>query len=146
MKNDLLPFRALDYLRIILFIPMAWIAYNISANLVVGISSKDLITDIGVDVWRYGFDILQFSVFIVTGTLVAPKIVRLWSGILTLINYGIATFWSVWILPSILHITMENLLLHRFLNYSMVIIPMLISIVIVINKYRRDIGCEKQID
>ena len=73
MYKTIFSSRKIDYTRIILFIPIAWVAYNISMNLIIKISTKNLIETIGVNIWRYGIDFLLLIIFVITGTLVVPK-------------------------------------------------------------------------
>jgi hypothetical protein len=129
--------RSFDFLRIFLFIPIAWTAYNISANLIADLSTKEFITTIGPNTWRYGFDIVQFIVFVLIGYLVAPRTVRFIAGILTVICYGIAAFWSIRILPMIIELSIENSIVRNILNYSVIVIPMVISMAITLYKYRK---------
>ena len=139
MEKILLSSRKIDYARIILFIPIAWIAYNISANLIIKISTKTLVENIGVNTWRYGFDFFQLLVFMIAGTFVAPRVVRFLSGVLTLLIYFVSYFYSIFVTPILLDISLNegSFLQWSILSYSGRVVMTLIAIIIVMYQFKK---------
>jgi hypothetical protein len=144
MNKTTLSSSKIDYLRIILFIPIAWVAYKISMKLIVMISTKNLIETIGVNIWPYGIEFVQFLVFIISGTLVVPKVVRLLSGILALSVYVFAYFYSIYITPIILDVAIENdsFFDWSLFSYGIRFLTFVIVAIIIIYQYKKSVNRE----
>jgi hypothetical protein len=137
--------RKIDYLRIILFMPLAWVAYNISMHLIIKISNKSLIEVIGISTWRYGIDIIQLLVFLIVGTLIAPKVVRILCGISSILIYIFAYFYSIYVTPILLNTSIENDTFAIWSSFSYLVrfIILLIVVVIIIYQYQKRIKQDK---
>ena len=137
--------RKLDYLRIVLFIPIAWAAYNISMHLIIKLPNTSIIEAIGTGPWRYGIDIIQLLVFSIAATIIAPKAVRIWCGILSVFVYIFSYFYSNYVLPTLLNNTIENNTLKNLsnVNYLVSLIILLVVVAASIYQYQKRINQNK---
>ncbi len=76
------------YIRILLLIPCAELAYQLAAHFLVN-TSRELILAIGIRWWGIGADILLGTVFVIAGTLVVPSAVRWITAGILVICYGL---------------------------------------------------------